>query len=183
MPKKIYLAFLRGINVGGNNIIKMVDLKDCFEKMNFTDVKTYIQSGNVIFGASIKDEIKLEEKIEKVLSAQFKYKSCVVVIAGDTLKEIVKQAPKDFGKNPEEYRYNVLFIKNPQNAKQILKVIEAKEGVDSVVAGKHAIYFSNLISKATQSRLNKIIQKPEYKYITIRNWNTTTKLLALINHE
>ncbi|NCP46313.1 MAG: DUF1697 domain-containing protein, partial [Flavobacteriales bacterium] len=44
-----YLALLRGINVGGNNIIKMVDLKACFEKMGFTDVKTYIQSGNVIF--------------------------------------------------------------------------------------------------------------------------------------
>jgi uncharacterized protein (DUF1697 family) len=46
-----YLALLRGINVGGNNIIKMVDLKACFEKMGFLDVSTYIQSGNVLFSS------------------------------------------------------------------------------------------------------------------------------------
>ena len=62
-----YLALLRGINVGGNNIIKMDELKKTFEELNFSDVKTYIQSGNVLFKDAEKDRMKISEKIEKAL--------------------------------------------------------------------------------------------------------------------
>lgn len=180
MIKKYYLALLRGINVGGNNIIKMVALKACFEKMGFSNIATYIQSGNVIFAVSAESEISLEEAIEQALSTQFKYKSCVVLIPFDILKQIVNQAPKDFGKSPDKYRYDVIFLKKPLTVKKLLKVIETKESVDNVFVGSNVLYFSRLISKATQSRLSRLIQKPEYKYVTIRNWNTTMKLLALM---
>jgi uncharacterized protein (DUF1697 family) len=178
-----YLALLRGINVGGNNIIPMAALKKCFEDMGFTDVATYIQSGNVIFTSPETSRIKLTEKIEKQLSKQFHYESRIVLITEAMLQEVIKQAPPQFGTNPEQYRYDVLFIKEPLTAKEAIKSVSTREGVDTAHHGKHALYFSRLISRASQSHLTKIIKSPIYKNLTIRNWNTTTKLLERMSQK
>ena len=70
-----YIALLRGINVGGNNIIKMTDLKVVFEEIGFTAVSTYIQSGNVLFSTQEQNKQTIEAKIEEHLSKRFDYKS------------------------------------------------------------------------------------------------------------
>lgn len=173
-----YISLLRGINVGGNNIIKMSDLKSAFGEMGFENVKTYIQSGNVIFSSNKKDISEIEKSIEKTLSERFNYVSKVVLISCGQLENIVKNAPEDFGSNPEEYRYDVLFLKSPLTAEEALSKIIIREGVDTVHAGEGVLYFSRLIVKAGQSYLNKIIGTAVYKEMTIRNWNTTSKLLA-----
>lgn len=174
-----YIALLRGINVGGNNIIKMADLKKAFEEMEFEKVKTYIQSGNVLFNSDEKDLIRLEKKIEKMLSEEFNYISKVVIISHEQLERIIQNAPKDFGVFEQDYRYDVLFLKSPLTAEEAIEKIAIREGVDLVNLGEGALYFSRLISKAGQSYLNKIVGTPVYKEMTIRNWNTTTKLLGL----
>ena len=176
-----YLALLRGINVGGNNIIKMTDLKACFETMGFTDVATFIQSGNVLFKSIEKDKAKLTKKIEKTLSDSFNYKSLVVLTTYTQLETIVKTAPKGYGETPNEYRYDVLFLKEPFTAEEAIKTVKEREGVDHAYAGKGVLYFSRLISKAGQSYLTKIISLPVYQKMTVRNWNTTTKLFELMN--
>ena len=178
-----YLALLRGINVGGNNIIKMADLKACFENMGFTDVITYIQSGNILFRSAEKDKTKLTKKIEQRLSERFSYKSRLVIVAYKELKRVVEGAPKGFGAEFEKYRYDVIFLKEPLSASEAMKNVSIKEGVDSAYAGKSVLYFSRLISKASQSHLTKVIKLPVYQNMTIRNWNTTTKLLALMEKE
>ena len=175
-----YLALLRGINVGGNNIIKMADLKACFENIGFTDVITYIQSGNVLYRATEKDKIRLTTKIEGALSERFSYKSRIVTVTHKELKNVVEGAPKGFGKDLDKYRYDVIFLKEPLTPKNAMKNVRIKEGVDNAYAGKYVLYFSRLISKASQSHLTKIIALPMYQNMTIRNWNTTTKLLALM---
>lgn len=175
-----YLVLLRGINVGGNNIIKMTDLKTCFEKMGFADVVTFIQSGNVIFSSGEKNKAALINKIEKTLSETFSYNAKAVAVNYKELKNAVDNAPPGFGKEPAEYRYDVIFLKEPLTAKEAMKIVKIKEGVDSAFEGKNVLYFSRLTAKAPQSRLPKIVSAPEYKYMTIRNWNTTTKLLALM---
>jgi uncharacterized protein (DUF1697 family) len=174
-----YVALLRGINVGGNNIIRMADLKICFESLKFKAVSTYIQSGNVLFSTPEPDGIKLESLIEKTLSEKFNYKSNVILITHQELKKVVTDAPDKFGSNPDQYRYDVLFLKKPLTSVEAIKNITLREGVDSARDGDGVIYFSRLISKAGQSYLNKVITLPLYKQITIRNWNTTTKLLIL----
>ena len=176
-----YLALLRGINVGGSNIIKMTALKTCFEEMGFANVLTYIQSGNVIFDAPKQDIAALTQKIERVLSKKFNYTSQIVLVSQKDLATVVKNAPPKFGADSARYRYDVLFLKPPLTAREALKVVSLKEGVDFVHAGKGVLYFSRLISKATQSKLSKIVLLPIYKSITIRNWNTTTKLAALVD--
>lgn len=180
MTKNRYLTLLRGINVGGNNIIKMADLKLCFESMGFSNVLTYIQSGNVIFSADENDNSKLTNKIEQALSERFKYSSRIVLISHQHLKKVINEAPQSFGANPEMYRYDVLFLKEPLTANELIKKIKTREGVDNVYVGDSVLYFYRLISKASQSHMSKIITLPEYQFITIRNWNTTSKLFALI---
>ncbi len=180
MPDIQYLALLRGINVGGNNIIKMVDLKACFENMGLNDVVTYIQSGNVLFKLDEKDKTKLTNKVEKVLAKRFNYKARIVIITHQELKKAVAGAPRGFGQATEQYRYDVIFIKEPLTPNEAMKSVRTKQGVDAAFAGKHVLYFSRLISKASQSHLTKIITLPVYQNMTIRNWNTTTKLLALM---
>ncbi|MBL8103609.1 MAG: DUF1697 domain-containing protein [Anaerolineales bacterium] len=176
----VYLALLRGINVGGKNIIKMVDLKASFESMGFSDVKTYIQSGNVVFASVEKDNARLTDEIEKTLSKRFNYMSRLVLVAHSEMKKIVAGAPKGFGGEPDTYRYDVIFLKEPLTPKEAMKSVSTREGVDTAHAGKQALYFSRLISRASQSHLTKIIGLPVYQNMTIRNWNTTTKLLALM---
>lgn len=176
-----YLALLRGINVGGSNIIKMSDLKECFEEMGFGDVTTYIQSGNVLFKANEKGGTTLARTIEKSLSKTFHYESRVVIVSHRQLKAVVENAPAGFGKNPAAYRYDVIFLKEPLTAKEAMKSVTTREGVDRAYEGKGVLYCSRLIAKATKSRLTKITSLPVYQSMTIRNWNTTTRLLSLMD--
>lgn len=175
-----YLVLLRGINVGGKNIIKMVDLKASFEEMGFSNVVTYIQSGNVLVQSDDKDKAALMSKIEKGLSKRFNFEAKVVVISQKELAAIIKSAPEGFGENEKKFRYDVIFLKEPLTPKEAMESVKVREGVDTAHTGKQALYFSRLISRASQSYLTKIIGMPVYQNMTIRNWNTSTKLLALM---
>ena len=177
---KKYVALLRGINVGGKNLIKMTDLKACFQALGLEDVSTYIQSGNVLFSADRSEQARLTIQIEEALSKTFNYKSRVVLRSHKQMKEIVARAPKSFGNDPATYRYDVIFLKAPLTAVEAMKSVTAKEGVDQAFAGQGVLYFSRLISKASQSHLTRIIGMPVYQDMTIRNWNTTTRLLSLM---
>lgn len=180
MPR--YVALLRGINVGGKNLIKMADLKACFEEGGFDNVTTYIASGNVIFESKERSASKLTKMIEGLLRASFKpYEPMVVVRSKSQLRTIVDKAPKGFGKQPEKYRSDVLFLKAPVSAAATLKIIPTKEGVDQAYAGPGILYFSRVTEKATASRLGRIIELPVYKSITIRRWGTTVKLAHLLD--
>jgi len=174
-----YLVLLRGINVGGKNIIKMADLKASFEEMGFINVWTYIQSGNVLLEADEKDKVALTTKIESGLSKRFNFAAKVVVISQKELATIIRAAPGGFGKDEKKFRYDVIFLKEPLTPKAAMESVKVREGVDTAHAGKQALYFSRLISRASQSYLTKIIGTSVYQNMTIRNWNTTTKLLEL----
>lgn len=176
-----YLVLLRGINVGGKNIIKMADLKASFEAMGFSNVVTYIQSGNVVLQSEDKDKAVLTTKIEKGLSKRFNFEARVVVVSQKELAAIIRSAPEGFGKDEKKFRYDVIFLKEPLAPKEAMQSVRVREGVDAAHAGKQALYFSRLISRASQSYLTKIIGMPVYQNMTIRNWNTTTKLLELFS--
>jgi len=176
----LYVALLRGINVGGNNIIKMTDLVKCFADQGFTNVSTYIQSGNVIFRTDENKQAALASRIEAALSKAFSYQSSLVLRSEQQMKEVIARAPENFGGDPGAYRYDVIFLKEPLTAAEAFQALSPKEGVDQAFAGDGVLYTSRLISKATQSRLTRIIGTPVYQNMTIRNWNTTTKLLSLM---
>jgi uncharacterized protein (DUF1697 family) len=180
MPR--YVALLRGINVGGRNAVPMPALKAAFEEYGFDDVQTYIQSGNVIFSTPTSNQAGLTQTIELMLRTAFDhYDASVVIRSRSQMRAIVEKAPKGFGTEPAKYRYDACFLKPPLTAKQVVASVPTKEGVDRIWAGSGVVYFSRLTSRATQSRLNRVASMPLYQQMTIRNWNTTTKLAELVN--
>ena len=179
-----YVALLRGINVGGKNAIPMPALKASFEDAGFEDVGTYIQSGNVVFSGPSSSQTALVERVERTIGKAFAhYDASVVVRSRSQMRAIVDKAPKGFGKEPATYRYDVCFLKPSVTAKQVVAAVPTKEGVDGIWAGTGVVYFSRLTSRATSSRLNRVASLPVYKQMTIRNWNTTTKLRELLDAE
>jgi uncharacterized protein (DUF1697 family) len=99
------------------------------------------------------------------------------------MRAIVEKRPEGFGSEPATYRYDVCFLKPGTTAKEVVAGLPLKEGVDRIWAGTGVVYFSRLTSRATQSRLNRVASLPVYKQMTIRNWNTTTKLGDLLDAE
>ena len=176
----LYVALIRGINVGGNNLIRMPALKRCFEAQGLGDVATYIQSGNVLFTVGRSTQHTLTGLIEKALAKTFSCQPRVVLRSLEQMKTTVDGAPKGFGTRPAEFRYDVIFLKHPLTAAEAMKSVTANAEVDRVSAGDGALYFSRLVSKASQSHLSRIVGKPIYQDMTIRNWNTTRKLLELM---
>lgn len=175
-----YVALLRGINVGGTNLIRMVDLQACFADHGFDDVSTYIQSGNVVFGARRASRAALTAEIEAMLRASFDhYDASVVVRSASEMRATVADAPAGFGGEPGRFRYDVVFLKAPLDAKAAIRQVPMKKGVDTVTAGRGVLYISRLESRVTQSRLSRVVSMPIYRRMTIRNWNTTAKLAEL----
>ncbi len=176
-----YVALLRGINVGGKNLIKMSALKACFEAGGFEDVATYIQSGNVLFRTAGSGSATLARRIEEMLTGAFDYRASVVVRTHAQMRAVVDGAPEGFGADPATYRYDVIFLKEPLTAEAALKVVPRREDVDEVSPGRGVLYFSRLISRAAQSHLSKVVSMPIYQSMTIRNWKTTTTLLRMMD--
>jgi len=176
---KRYIALLRGINVGGKNIIKMTELKACFESMSFKNVVTYIQSGNVLFDSDETETESITRKIESKLSEQFSYLSKIVLVSQQHLIQIVKASPEGFGTLKDDYRYDVIFLKPPLTAEATVSKIKTKEGVDFVKAGDGVLYFWRLSKLSSQSQMTRLIGMAEYREMTIRNWNTSVKLCEL----
>ena len=173
-----YLALLRGINVGGKNIIKMSDLKSCFESLGFNDVSTYIQSGNVIFKTKSKNKERVEKNIEVCLSKKFNYEAKIVLLNMDELKNVVSKFPKVFGDNT--WKHNVIFLRKQIDNKNILNLFKTDSGIEELHYLKGVLFWSANLKNLTKSKMIKLSRKPEYKEMTVRNINTTRKLYDLL---
>lgn len=185
MENTRYIALLRGINVGGNNVIKMVDLRVCLQAAGFKNVTTYIASGNVLFESEL-SLIEVEHTVDSALEKAFGYKGPTVVLSEKDFHTILNEAPKDFGANPDIFHSDVIFLKLPAEPNRILKdllALKMREGVDTAAAGSKALYFTRLSAERRKSRLNKILELPAYKSMTIRSWSTATKLKLLLETE
>jgi uncharacterized protein (DUF1697 family) len=173
-----YLALLRGINVGGKNLVRMADLRATFEAMGFAEVATYIASGNVLFGAPRQSRDELAARIESALTKHFGVELKVVLLTAAQLTTVVEGAPRGFGAATD--RCDVIFIRKPLTVKRAFGVLETREGIDRKWAGKGVVYFARDDARASGSRLSKVVALPEYQNMTIRSWSTATKLLPLM---
>jgi uncharacterized protein (DUF1697 family) len=176
-----YVVLLRGINVGGKNKVSMTELKKVLEALGFSSVSTYIASGNVVL-KSDKPAEQIKAQIEKTLPKNFKLETeliKVLVLTSNQLQAVIDNKPEGFGEQPEKYHSDAIFLMGIDSA-QAMPVFDPREGVDKVWAGDGVIYSQRLSAQRTKSRLNKIMGTPAYKSMTIRNWNTTTKLLEIL---
>lgn len=177
-----YLVLLRGINVGGKNKVPMSELKTCLEDLGFSAVSTYIASGNALL-KSDKSAKQVQSAIEHALPKHFKLDSeliKVLVLTRTQLKAIIDARPKGFGDKPETYHSDAIFLMDV-DINAAMPVFAPREGVDAVWPGVGVVYSQRVSAERTKSRLGKIIGTPVYKSMTIRSWNTTTKLLELLD--
>ncbi len=181
---KTFIVLLRGINVGGKNKVPMQQLKQCLQALGYDDVTTYIASGNVILKSN-DSATTISESIEKMLPKKFKLNSSlikVLVLTKQQLQKVIATKPKGFGEQPKKYHSDVIFLMGI-STKKALTVFDPKAGIDTIWPGKGVIYSQRLSSERTKSTLSKIVGTPAYKEMTIRNWNTVTRLVELAREE
>lgn len=177
-----HVALLRGINVGGHNKIAMADLRTGFESDGHRDIRTYIQSGNVVFSADdSKATSVLETEIERMLEHRYDTAIAVVVRSLTQFRHVVTKSPAVFVQESHRYHCDVIFLKESLTVAHALQAVERRDGVDLAWPGRGVLYFARLSERRSESRLSRIVGRPEYQRMTIRNWNTTTKLLTLAN--
>lgn len=180
MGPKRYAALLRGINVGGRNKLAMSDLRRAFEDDGFERVGTYIQSGNVVFETTAPQRT-LEHRIERLLDDHLQTPPVVVVRSHRQLRTVVEQAPPEFLAQADTHLRDCVFLKHPLTAEQTMEIVRLRDGVDHAWPGPDVVYFSRLEAQRTKTLMNKIVAAREYRLMTIRNWATTTKVLALLD--
>lgn len=176
----LFVALLRGINVGGRNPIRMPELVACFRDAGYEDVSTYLQSGNVLFRAAGTKGPKLEAEVEAMLEQRFGMPLLVVIRSRDELARTIDAAPADHGS--PQLRSDIFFLKHPLTAEEALAELpELREGVDSVAPGPGAIYFSRMAAKATKTRIQRFMAMPVFQQITVRTWRTSVRLLEMLD--
>jgi len=173
-----YVALLRGINVGGNTMIKMVELKSTFEKLGFKDVDSYINSGNLAFDAAKASEEKICTKIEKAIEKDFGKAIPVMIREQSSIKKILDNNPFH-GAYESHKLMHVLFMKNemPDEKQELLKAAES-ENEKFEVRGLEI--YALLKQGVADSLLGKgFIDKKLKVPVTGRNWRTVEKLAEL----
>lgn len=174
-----YLALLRGVNVGGKNLLKMSELVAAMTEDGFVDVKSYINSGNVLFSAQ--PSKNLSTRVMMSIKRHSGLDVDVVVFTADEWLQIVKDAPKKWGKDPDYRHY--LFVMLPSvQPKQIVEAVgPLKPDIESLAVGSNVLYQSALLKELTKAVSSRIAGNPLYKKMTIRNSNTAIKLAALLS--
>ncbi|HKP84357.1 MAG TPA: DUF1697 domain-containing protein [Pyrinomonadaceae bacterium] len=175
----VFVALLRGVNVGGNNMISMKSLKASFEAMRFTNVSTYINSGNIIFQAKEGDPRKLEKKLEQMLSSDYQLESKVVLRSLPEMEKLVKALPQKWG-DDSDWRFNVAFLRHSIDSEKILDELPANSDIEEVLYRPGTLLWSVKASEANRSRFVKLSTRKIFKDMTVRNLNTTRKLYDLM---
>jgi uncharacterized protein (DUF1697 family) len=174
-----YIALLRGINLGGNNLITMADLKAEFENLGFKNVVSYINSGNLAFDTAKASERKLSDKIEKAVEAMIGRNIQVMVREQSAIGEVVKKDP--FKGKYESHKYmHVLFLKDELPADLKKRLLEQQTDDEEIAVHGREIYCLLKRGVADSVLLGKAFIEKRLKVLpTARNWRTVQKLAEL----
>jgi len=175
-----FVAFLRSVNVSGQKIILMKDLKLILENAGFKNVKTFIQSGNVIFDSAIKEQNKIKTKIESVLNTSLGYKVDVILRTQYDLNLLIKNNPFDKTKPDENVKFYITFTSGLLQNKIKLPLEFSKKDIEIIEQFNHDFF---CLSKKINGKFgfpNSFVEK-EFKVIaTTRNWTTLNKIYAIL---
>ena len=170
---------MRGINVGGNNTVSMPILRATFEKSGFHDVSTYINSGNIFLSSDETDIEVLQSKCQQIIAKTFKLNISVAVIPPRVLATALSNAPKWWGED-KELKHNAIFVIPPANAEDIIKEVgEINHEYEQAEHHGQIIFWSAPLKFFSKTKWSKFVSTSACSKITIRNANTTKKLLQL----
>ena len=173
-----YLSILRGINVSGQKMIKMTDLKSLYESLGFKNVITYIQSGNVVFES--KNNKNLASTIEQKIKEQFGFDVPVIIRTKDEMKVIVEQNPFLKDKKTELDKMHVTYLADIPTEEAVTNAMSYDYAPDRfVIKGKEVyVYCPNGYGN---TKINNTFFENKLKVkATTRNWNTTNKLFEIL---
>ena len=181
MPEKLstrYAAFLRGINVGGNVLVKMADVKKIFETLGFENVQTVLASGNILFEAVEKSAKELALMIAAALEKKYKRSIGVIVRSVDDLHDLADKKPfKYIDITPATRLYITFLSEKPQTTLKIPYVSPQKDFTILAVTNSEIISVLTVTEKRGTTDAMNIIEKEFGKNVTTRNWNTIEKIL------
>jgi uncharacterized protein (DUF1697 family) len=173
-----YVAFLRGVNVGGKGIVSMAAIKEALVALGLSDVRTYINSGNVIFSTRASDVQQLTARIEKALEQHTGMAIKVLVMDHKVVKRMVDAIPGNWV-DDKTMRTYVLLLWKELDDRTILDRLPIKPGVDELKYTPGAVIWRVDRENVGRSQMNRIVGTPLYKKITIRSANTMRKLNEL----
>ncbi|WP_379127774.1 DUF1697 domain-containing protein [Paenibacillus sp. sgz500958] len=174
-----YIALLRGINVGGNKIIKMQDLKAMLQSLGYHNVRTYIQSGNVVFESAEMRVDTFQAAIEKGIKDTFGFEVSVMIRTLADLEQVVASNPFPLTEQEDFKRLYVSFLASQPTEEALEKLLPYEGGPDKLKVIGREMYTLYKIS-VSQSDLFKVpLDKILGTSMTARNWNTVNKLVAL----
>jgi uncharacterized protein (DUF1697 family) len=181
-----HVALLRGINVGGGGKVPMAELRELLTKLGYSDVKTYIQSGNVIFTPPHDDPAKLAAELQEAIKGAFAVTTFAVVLTTAELSKVISANPYPDEPNPK-WVHGVFLVADPQQA-QHDRVAEAVAAAadrgsrdEASIVGR-TLYLHTPDGFGTSELAKELLMKNRRDPLasgTARNWSTITKLLAL----
>lgn len=178
---KRYIALLRGINISGKNKVPMAELKKCFENLNYMEVKTHLNSGNVTFSCNETGVAELTNQIECMIRKQLGLDIPVFVISQEDLTDILCHAPDWWGTENQEIYDNLIFILPPATFMDVYHEIgELKYGLEQIQEYQSVVFWS--FSRKDYQKTNwwsKTASTNVSKKLTIRTANTVRKIVLL----
>lgn len=175
-----YIALLRGINVSGQKLIKMADLKSLLEETGFKNVSTYIQSGNIIFNSADKNSAKTESKISSAIKKRYGFDVQVIVISPDYLEQILKNNPF-IKKNVNIERLYVTFLADKPSKENIKKLGTVDYLPEEYFMDQKIIYLHVQTGYGKAKLNNNFLENKLKVEATTRNLKTINKLWELSN--
>jgi uncharacterized protein (DUF1697 family) len=176
-----YVALLRGINVGGNNIISMADLKACVEQLGHSHVRTYINSGNVIFQSDSTDARQIERALEMALAPRFKAPIAVVARDLQQMRDTLAHVPVGW-LTADDLRCYVIFLRHTIDRPELVERFTYKPEIEGLTYAPGTLFWSVRLDSVTKSALSKqLIGRAVFQDMTMRNLNTLQKLCALMD--
>jgi uncharacterized protein (DUF1697 family) len=177
-----YVALLRGINVGGGSRVEMARLKTCFEGLGYTRVRTYINSGNVLFESRAKDRRRLSRRIEVAIEREFGFPVRVLPRSDAEIDRLVKAIPRTWV-NDDRMRCDVMFLWPDVDSRAVLREVPAQRGLEDLRYVAGALLWRIDRADVSKSRVGRMIGTELYRSLTIRNVNTVRKLQELLQED
>jgi uncharacterized protein (DUF1697 family) len=165
--------------VGGNSKVEMKRLREVFEALGYKNVRSYINSGNVLFERKKASDRTIAAEIEQSLLTHFGFVIQVVVREGENIKNVNQAIPKAWVNN-SDMKSDVLFLWEEYDSKDTLKLLKINPDVDTVKYVSGALLWNVLRKDYGKSGMNKLIGTAVYKNSTARNVNTVRKLASLL---
>ncbi len=178
---KRYIAFLRGINISGKNKVPMADLKVNFEQTGFSEVQTYLNSGNIAFSSDQDDKNIIQSQLEQMMKDKFDLNIPVFIILKDELEDVLLHAPDWWGNDNKEIYDNLIFIMKPVTFSEVFQEIGApKDGFERIQEYKETVFWS-FIRKDYQKTnwWSKTANSSISNSLTIRTASTVRKICRM----